>query len=167
MKNFILLLFSFCLLSGGAGPAAAGNTVQQTVSFQAEEIYELAFAGDLSFVIDQISVDDPYMMVPDEKVQLYHVTFNNPAYISARLVNNMPEFSLIKVQMEAPPGETSYGMKELNYFDSGFPNGIQHLVYIGDYARAANLHVNYKLEVSIYVPPGTYQNTIEFLVGGW
>jgi hypothetical protein len=166
MKRLILLLFSLCLLIGGAGPAAAGNTVQQTVSFQVQNINELEFVGTPSFVLDSISVEDIYKMVPDDEVHSYNITFNDPAYIRARLLHSMQEYSELFVEMEAPPGGTSYGQKSLNDYASGFPKGFQTLVYIDNYAKAKNIKIIYTLEAFVNVPPGTYTNTIEFYIGG-
>ena len=166
MKRLILLLFSFCLLSGGAGPTAAGNTVQQTVSFEVQNINELEFVGTPSLVLSSISDEAKMMMEPDSEILSYHITFNNPCHIRARLMSRMQEYSELFVEMEAPPGGTSYGQKSLNDYASGFPYGFQTLVYIGDYAKARNLKITFTLEAFVIVPPGSYTNTIEFYAGG-
>jgi len=106
------------------------------------------------------------MMEPDSEILSYHITFNNPAYIRARLLSRMQEYSELFVEMEAPPGGTSYGQKSLNDYASGFPYGFQTLVYIGDNGKATNLRITFTLKAFVIVPPGSYTNTIEFFVGG-
>jgi len=165
MKRLILLLLS-CLLFGGAGLAAAGNTAQQTVSFEVQNVNELEFVGTPSLVLSSISTTEIWMMEPDSEILSYHITFNNPGYIRARLLSRMQEYSELFVEMEAPPGGTSYGQKSLNDYASGFPYGFQTLVNTGDYGKARNLRITFTLEAFVIVSPGSYTNTIEFVVGG-
>jgi hypothetical protein len=166
MKRLILLLFSLCLLFGGTGSAAAGNTVQQTVSFEVQNINELEFVGTPSLVLSSISEGNIMKMEPDSEILSYHITFNNPVCIRARLLNSMQEYSELFVEMEAPPGGTSYGRKSLNDYASGFPYDFQTLVYTGDYGKAKNLKITFTLEAYVTVPPGSYTNRIEFYIGG-
>lgn len=166
MKRLILLLFPLCLLLGGSVPAPAGNTVQQTVSFEVQNINELEFVGTPSLILSSISDEVKMMMEPDSKILSYHITFNNPGYIRARVLSRMQEYSELFVEMEAPPGGTSYGKKSLNDYASGFPYGFQTLVNTGDYGKARNLKITFTLEAFVIVPPGSYTNTIEFYIGG-
>ena len=166
MKRLILLLFSLFLLFGGAGRAEAGSTIQQTVSFEVQNINELEFVGTPSLVLSSISTEEIWMMEPDSEILSYHITFNNPGYIRARVLSRMQEYSELFVEMEAPPGGTSYGKKSLNDYASGFPYGFQTLVNTGDYVKARNLKITFTLEAFVIVPPGSYTNTIEFFIGG-
>lgn len=123
----------------------------------------------VSFVLDSFNWDfyqGMPVLVPVIITHYYDITFTHTAYIKARLQNNMQEFSVLSVTFQAPPTGSSFGKKELNYFDSGLKKGFQNLAYVNNYARAQNLRIDYEIIASLYVIPGTYSNTIEFLFLG-
>lgn len=162
---FLLLSVLLFLLSY----AKAGNYTQQTVNFQIEEIYAVEFPAQLSFTLDSFNWDfyeNLPILVPDKVTHYYKLTFNDTAYIKSRLLNHMEPFSVISVTLEAPPRGTSFGKKELNDFTSGFKKNYQNLAYVDGYARVEGLRADYELIASIYVSPGIYYNTIEYIVVG-
>lgn len=131
LKGIFILLLLFLL----ALPTWAEDSAQQTVSFQVEEIYSAYFPDEVSFILDTFTWQWYQgilpILDPDEVTHYYNLTVTRPAYLKARILNNMEEFRLLTVNASVPSGKgISYGEKELNYFNSGYPKPAQTLAYI-------------------------------------
>ena len=167
MKKILTLLVTLGLIFGGMKSAAAGNTANQTVTFEVSKIYEIGVSGNPgTFILSSLSQDPEVLAPASDSSTTYNITFNGPALIFAELLSEMPPSTSFYVRLDPPSGGTSYGEKALNDFAQGFPLSPQRLVYIDKYAVDINKTITYRLEATIWAGVGSGTNTVRFTIGG-
>jgi len=167
MKKILTLFITLGLIFGAVKSAAAGNTANQTVTFEVSKIYEIGVSGDPgAFTLSSLS-EDPEVLVPaSDSSTTYNISFNAPALIFAELLSEMPSWTSFYVRLDPPSGGISEGEKVLNDFAQGFPLSPQRLVYINEYAVDINKTIHYRLEATIWADVGSGTNTVRFTIGG-
>jgi len=121
----ILVASLFIIVSS---QAMAGNTAQQTVSFQINGINEISVSGNPgTLVINSASAGQDPDPAEDTSTS-YSVTTNEEnKKIVGKIDSEMPQYTRLEVQLTAPTGGSSAGYVELNTSDQNLVTGISKL----------------------------------------
>lgn len=125
MKKFLICLAIVGAVSGFVGPATAGNTATQTVTYQVAAINEAAISGDPESLIISTATAGSEPDEVSDATTTYAVTTNgNNKKITGRIDSNMPEGTTLKINLTAPEGATSQGDQVLSTMDTDLVTGI-------------------------------------------
>jgi hypothetical protein len=160
----VLLFLIFCFL-----PAFvfSGNTAQQIVNFQIQEIGEIYVSGDPGPLIIQ-SLDPSYPnseydTIPDEDSSTYYnITTNYAFKITGELLQNMPQGTWIYIKLAEPPEGYSLGFVVLN--DNYGTKLPAQTLLTSDPTSTTNLTITYKFAADLYAGTVNGNNTVKLTV---
>jgi len=125
-KLFVVLVIGLFVFV--SGQAMAGNTAQQTVSFQITAINEIAVSGNPGQLVVNASNagEDPDPATDD--TTSYSVTTNGELKkIVGKIDSAMPSNTKLEAQLAATTGGSSAGYVELGELDQNLVTGISLL----------------------------------------
>jgi hypothetical protein len=134
----------------------AGNTAQQTVSFQITSINEIAVSGNPGQLVVSASNagEDPDPATDD--TTSYSVTTNGEfKKVVGKIDSAMPQYTKLEVQLAAPTGGSSTGYVELGVSDQNLVTGISKLSESGK-------TITYKFSAQAEAGTLTGQRTVTF-----
>jgi len=125
-KLFVVLVIGLFVFA--AGQAMAGNTAQQTVSFQITAINEIAVSGNPGQLVVNASSAGEDPDPATDGTTTYSVTTNGDLKkVVGKIDSAMPSNTKLEVELAAPTGGSSAGYVELGELDQNLVTGISKL----------------------------------------
>jgi hypothetical protein len=143
MRKVMIGLISLVLILSMAGIASAGNTAQQTVTFQVTAINELAVSGNPAALVINSAVAGSGPSPVTDSSTTYDITTNEAAKkITGSIDVNMPANTTLEANLTAPTGGSSTGYTTLSTTSADLVTGISTLNESGkgiDYRFSATM----------------------------
>jgi hypothetical protein len=112
----------------GAGAAFAGNTAQQTVTYEVQPINELSVSASTASVLVSSATAGSAPNVATDTTTTYAITTNEEGRkITGSLNSDMPIGVTLSVTLAAPTGATSAGKQSLSTTSADLVTGISTL----------------------------------------
>jgi hypothetical protein len=125
----ITAAFAALIIAGlGAGTAFAGNTAQQTVTYEVQAINELAVSSPTASLTVNSATAGSAPSVATDTSTSYAITTNQEGRKITGVINsNMPTGVTLSVTLAAPTGATSLGKQALSTLAADLVTGISTL----------------------------------------
>jgi len=160
----ILLVFLLCFLPVSG---FSGNTAQQIVNFQIQEIAEISVSGDPGPLTIQ-SIDPSYpngeydTLPAEDSSTYYNITSNYAFKITGELLQNMPQGTWIYIKLDEPSEGYSLGFVALN--DNYGTKLPAQTLLTSDPTSSTNLTITYKFAADLYAGTVNGNNTVKLTV---
>jgi len=134
MRKLIVILMAVGIFLGLSGTALAGNTAEQTVTYEVTAINELSTSGNPgALIVNSATAGSQPNEVKDTSTT-YAITTNckkNAKKITAAIDSAMPKKTTLKITLAAPTGGTTKGQKTLSTSAVNVVTGIDAVASSG------------------------------------
>ena len=128
MRKLVAVLMGLGLIVGLSGMAMAGNSAQQTVTYEVQAINELSASGDPAALVVNAAVAGSAPTEVSNALTTYAITTNESSKkITGKINTAMGSGLTLKVNLAAPTGGTSAGDVSLSATDQDLVTGITKL----------------------------------------
>ena len=143
MKKFTVFLFGLGLVFSWSGIALAGNTAQQTVTYQVDAINEISVSGDPGDLVINSATAGSQPDADTDYTTTWAITTNQTARkITGAINSDMPTDVTLEINLVAPTGGSSAGYVSLSTAAGNLVTSIETVA-------ESNLTITYTLSAAV------------------